>query len=88
MLQYLLQLIFNNSGMNDRKAISDREGMILPFYFFRQGSRITCRFVLPQRLWHIFKHILNKDAVARGGVADEHMRDRPHDPAVLHDGAA
>ena len=61
-----------------------------------------CLFFLPC-LWHIFKHIFNKDAVARGGVADENVGDStplrcvasllrkhcaPHDPAVLHDRTA
>ena len=43
---------------------------------------------LTQRRGHIFEHIFNKDAVARRGVADEDVCDRPHDLAVLHDGAA
>jgi len=43
---------------------------------------------LPQRLGDIGKHIFDKDPVPRGRVADQHVRDRPHELAVLNDGRA
>jgi len=34
------------------------------------------------------EHILNENAVAGGGIVDEHVRDRADRLAVLNDGAA
>lgn len=38
-----------------------------------------------ERRRHVFEHILNKYPIPRGRVADQHMGDGAHDPAVLHD---
>ena len=34
---------------------------------------------------HGVEHILDKDPVPRGGIADQHMRDRADKPPVLND---
>ena len=34
------------------------------------------------------EHILNEDAVARGGISDHHVSNRSHELAVLNDGRA
>ena len=81
-----------------KEAISNRFGMILPVLFaggeppplrhhFCRDRRPR-RSVLSQRLGDIGKHIFHKDAVARGGVADEHVRHGAHDAPVLQNGAA
>ena len=44
--------------------------------------------MLPRHQGHIDQHILHKDAVAHGGVADEDVGDRAHDLAVLNNGGA
>ena len=50
-------------------------------------TRIVPFSFSPQRLWHILEHIFNKDAVARGGVADQHVRHRANEASVLQDRA-
>ena len=51
--------------------------MILPFHF---------DFALRhprQRHLHRIEHILNENAVSRGGIVDQHVRDRADELAVL-----
>ena len=62
---------------------------ILPFLYaaFLVGA-IHESPVLPQRRGDVRQHILNKDPVPRGGIADQHVRDRTHKTSVLQDRAA
>ena len=53
---------------------------------FFNSSRDNLNFFVNLR--SCIQHIFNKDAVARGGVINKHMGDRPHQLAVLDDGAA
>ena len=45
-------------------------------------------FILPRQNRHIREHILQKDAVSRGGVVDEDVGDGTDELAVLNDGRA
>ena len=42
----------------------------------------------PRQQRHINQHVFGKDAVARGGVVDQHVGDRSHNLVVLNDGGA
>ena len=55
------------------KAISNRKGNDIALFLFRV---------------HLREHILNKDAVAAGGVRDHHVGDRANELAILDDGGA
>ena len=63
---------------NNKKAISNRHGLILPFILRRLFYRNARG---PQ-------HILNENSVSRGGIVDEDVRDRSDELTVLNDGAA
>ena len=50
-------------------------------------SRAFLRRLLHRHLCRV-QHILNENAVARGGIVDEHVRNRADELAVLNDGRA
>ena len=52
------------------------------------GRRGACRRLSRQRLRQIGEHILDEDPIPRGGIADQHVRHRTDQPAVLQNRAA
>ena len=54
------------------------------FAILRRGSFVLCRFGYDSAFCRT-QHILDKYPIPRGGVTDQHVRHRAHEPAVLND---
>ena len=58
----------------------------------RTGAPIGTAFLFLRCFLHRHlrggEHVFDKDAISRGGIVDEHVRDSAHELAVLDDGRA